>query len=110
MSAFNLGKVFKGEMNIDEWETVVMASANKQAAMSKALGHGLLTDRNFRIGQGKTKALSRLLCMSRTMSRNTLFRVEDVFNERGCFLFMYGREVLIREVWSSMTSLYASTR
>lgn len=51
VSAFTLEKMVKGEVDANEWEKTVQASGNKQAAMSKSIGHGYLADRNFRIGE-----------------------------------------------------------
>lgn len=49
ISAFSLEKAMKGEISIEDWEPRTLASARKLAAMCKAVGHGFLKSKDFRI-------------------------------------------------------------
>lgn len=50
VSAFQLSRVLGGEIGIDKWEREVLASGRKHAAMSQALGMGMLASPEFRVG------------------------------------------------------------
>ena len=51
ISAFTLKKAMNGEMSVAQWETNVLANGKRLAGICKAVGHGMLVNKGFRIGK-----------------------------------------------------------